>query len=240
MVCPQCGTQNENAREDCVRCKRPLHPATMKGKIACSVHANREATTSCGSCGARLCDTCAINYNGIDYCDACAPAEAVRRTFDEDYEKVPVVDPARTPVASFAGRLWAAFIDFGLVLFAIAFLYLILFFLTGSADFVRSARTQPVAFYLFRMIVLIGITAYLIIPHAMTGQTLGKQLTGIIVLQPDGHIVETRTAMIRALVQLLALLPFGLGFFWMLWDPERRTWHDRAADTVVFEYSDPT
>lgn len=238
MVCPQCGTLNENAREDCVRCRRPLHPATMKGKIACSVHANREATTSCGSCGARLCETCAINHNGIDYCDACAPAEAVRRTFDEDYEKVPVVDPTRNPVASFDSRLWAALIDLGLVLGVMALLFGALFFLTGSADFVRSAKSQPVAHYLFRMAVLFGITAYLIIPHAMTGQTLGKQLAGVIVLQPDGHIVTTRTAIIRGLMQIISLLPFGLGFIWMIWDPDKRTWHDRVADTVVYEYTD--
>ncbi|GEM_PF-2167473 len=240
MVCPQCGTLNENVREQCIRCKKALHPDSMKGKIACALHANREATTSCASCGTRMCDACAVTVNGIAYCDACAPADAVRRSFDADYEKVPVVDPTKTPAASFDSRFWAALIDLAIVAAAVSVIFIGLFFLTGSADFVRSARTQPVAFYLFRMLVLFGITTYLIVPQAMSGQTPGKQLTGVIVLQPDGHIMPTRTAIVRALGVLLSLIPFGLGFAWMIWDRDRRTWHDRMANTVVYEYSDPT
>jgi uncharacterized RDD family membrane protein YckC len=28
-------------------------------------------------------------------------------------------------------------------------------------------------------------------------------------------------------------LPIYLGFFWMLWDREKQTWHDKVAGSVV-------
>jgi hypothetical protein len=31
----------------------------------------------------------------------------------------------------------------------------------------------------------------------------------------------------------LSALPCFLGFFWMLWEPRKRTWHDIVADSLV-------
>ena len=88
MVCTQCGTQNENRSEACLRCKRPLHPAAMKGKIpllrSCQprshhlLRALRQPPVR---------GLCAVSVNGIDYCESCAPATALRQSYDEDYEK---------------------------------------------------------------------------------------------------------------------------------------------------------
>jgi len=32
---------------------------------------------------------------------------------------------------------------------------------------------------------------------------------------------------------LVSLLPLGLGFLWILFDPEKRAWHDRLSRTRV-------
>ena len=37
----------------------------------------------------------------------------------------------------------------------------------------------------------------------------------------------------RALVSNLSALPIFLGYFWMLWEPRKRTWHDIVADSLV-------
>ena len=37
----------------------------------------------------------------------------------------------------------------------------------------------------------------------------------------------------RGLTGIFSLVVAGLGFLWMLWDPERQTWHDRVAGTYV-------
>ena len=42
----------------------------------------------------------------------------------------------------------------------------------------------------------------------------------------------------RQLAKLLSLIPLGLGFWWMLWDPRRQTWHDKIAGTIVVRTSD--
>lgn len=241
MVCTQCGTQNDNRSEACVRCKRPLHPAAMKGKIPCYVHANREATTSCALCGNRLCQSCAVSVNGIDYCDACAPATAVRQSYDEDYEKIPVLSPEKVPVANFDSRFFAAIVDMGVMLLGAGMIVIALWLFTGgSLDFLRSERVQPVAYYLLRFMILLGLPLYLFLPVATGGQTLGHRLTGVIVLQPDGHVISIRQALIRTLVQIISALPFFLGFAWMIWDKDKMTWHDRASGTRVFEWAETT
>jgi hypothetical protein len=37
----------------------------------------------------------------------------------------------------------------------------------------------------------------------------------------------------RPLVSNLSAIPLFLGYFWMLWEPRRRTWHDIVADSLV-------
>ena len=37
----------------------------------------------------------------------------------------------------------------------------------------------------------------------------------------------------RYLAYYVSLLPLGLGFFWVAWDPKKQGWHDKLADTVV-------
>ena len=74
----------------------------------------------------------------------------------------------------------------------------------------------------------------------MNGQTVGQQLTGVIVLSPDGHILPTRTAFLRTAALTVSLLPLGLGVLWMLWDKDKLTWHDRLANTRVFDWANPT
>lgn len=238
MICPQCGTQNRNTDEACVRCKRPLHPESMKGKIACSIHANREATTSCAACGTRLCAACAVPYNGIDYCESCAPADAVRTEFDEDYERVPVLNTAVAERASFESRLGALFVDALLIAISGGVLALFFWLFTTSLDFILTPKYTPSAYYLYRLLYVIGIPAYFAIATAMTGQTVGKQLTGIIVLEPDGHILSLQRSVIRALAAILSAIPFGLGFLWAIWDKDKETWHDKLSRTRVFQWGE--
>ncbi|MBC8104832.1 MAG: RDD family protein [Cytophagales bacterium] len=236
MICPQCGTLNQNTDDSCHRCKRPLHPASMKGKIACSTHANREATTSGASCGTRLCEACAVNWNGIDYCDACAPAEAVRTEFDEDYEKVPALDPATAERAGFGSRLSAVFVDAVLIALTSGVLALLFWLFTGSLAFLISPRIAPSAYYLYRVLFLIGVPVYVAVTTAISGQTVGKQVSGVIVLEPDGHILNVQQSVIRTLAAIVSALPFGLGFLWAIWDKDQETWHDKLAKTAVFKW----
>jgi uncharacterized RDD family membrane protein YckC len=238
MTCPQCGTLNPNERDACVRCKTKLHVPEMAGKIACVNHGNREATTSCAACGERLCDHCAVNASGVDFCDGHAPADALRRSYDQDYERVPVVDVAANPRASVGTRLFALALDALLVFFAAVVLALAFWVPVGSVGFINHPDEHPFAYWLYWSLLFLGASAYTVLMTAMNGQTLGKQLAGAIVLQPDGRVISLRIALVRFLVSLVSALPLGLGFLWALWDKNHETWHDKAARTVVFHYEE--
>jgi uncharacterized RDD family membrane protein YckC len=237
VICSQCGTLNENQRDLCVRCRKALHPSNMKGKIACSVHANREATTSCAGCGIRLCESCAAHANGIDFCENCAPPDAIRHDYDEDYEKIPVVDPALAARASFAIRFLAFLMDSGIILAGAALIGFIVWAFTGRFGFFLSPATGIPFFLFWGIVILFGI-AYSSILTSMSGQTMGKQLAGVIVLEPDGHILNLQKSTIRSFAAVLSAIPLGLGFLWVLWDKKGETWHDKLAKTAAFRWEE--
>src|SRR6201998_4448529 len=65
--------------------------------------------------------------------------------------------------------------------------------------------------------------------------TIGELALNLRVQRFDGTLItgDYGTAVVRALSSLLSLLPFGLGFFWTLFDPARETWHDKITNTQV-------
>ena len=67
--------------------------------------------------------------------------------------------------------------------------------------------------------------------------TLGGIILNLQVQKLDGTTLagDHSTALIRALASLLSLLPIGLGFIWLLFDPERSTWHDKISGTRVVQ-----
>ncbi len=64
------------------------------------------------------------------------------------------------------------------------------------------------------------------------GQTLGMLAwRAKVVRAEDGASIGWRQALIRYLAALVSWLPLGLGFWWSLWDTEKKTWHDRLSGT---------
>ena len=67
-----------------------------------------------------------------------------------------------------------------------------------------------------------------------SGQTVGKRAIGIRVIRYDtGGPLGWGTALIRNVCRIVSALPCLLGYFWMLWDKEKMTWHDKLSNTVV-------
>ena len=237
MVCGQCGTLNQNERDICARCSRPLHTEAMRGKIPCVNHGNREATTSCASCGSRLCETCAVNAGGIDYCETCAPEDAVRHDYDEDYERIPVIDPDKAGRVSVGRRALAFVVDGGIFVLGAFIVGFLIGALTGQFGYFFSFGGGAIFWTYWIFFLLAGI-AYSAVLISMTGQTLGKQMAGVIVLAPDGHILNLRTSLLRSTLAFVSFLPLGLGFLWALWDKNGETWHDKIAGTRAFHWEE--
>jgi len=79
----------------------------------------------------------------------------------------------------------------------------------------------------------IGLTAvYFIVMHGLGGQTIGKKLLGLRVVAADGQPPSIRQATIRWLAAV-GFAPVAIGFLWVLWQSEKRGWHDIVARTWV-------
>ena len=75
---------------------------------------------------------------------------------------------------------------------------------------------------------------YFSILEGTRGQTVGGMALNVRVIDADtGEIIGIPRAIVRNLVRIVSGLVFGLGYLWMLWDPRKQTWHDKAANTVV-------
>jgi uncharacterized RDD family membrane protein YckC len=65
------------------------------------------------------------------------------------------------------------------------------------------------------------------------GTTLGGIICRLRVVRADGAPLQFIDALVRGLTSLFSLAVVGLGFLWILRDPERQAWHDRIAGTFV-------
>ena len=65
------------------------------------------------------------------------------------------------------------------------------------------------------------------------GQTLGMQVWGIRVQNPDGTGISLWQALLRFVVAIASWLCIGLGFFWSLFDKQKRSWHDMYSETQL-------
>lgn len=81
---------------------------------------------------------------------------------------------------------------------------------------------------------LVGISYFTYLEGGIRGQTFGKSAMNIRVITiDDNQPIGYRRALIRSLGRILSAFPIYLGYLWMLWDPERQTWHDKLAHSVV-------
>lgn len=65
------------------------------------------------------------------------------------------------------------------------------------------------------------------------GTTLGGTVLGLRVIRVDGRPLDWQTAGVRVLGSIVSMLPLGLGFFWVSWDDQFQSWHDRIAGTTI-------
>lgn len=65
------------------------------------------------------------------------------------------------------------------------------------------------------------------------GTTLGGIICQLRLVRVDGAALRFADALIRGLTGLFSLAVVGLGFLWILRDPDRQAWHDRVAGTFV-------
>jgi uncharacterized RDD family membrane protein YckC len=108
--------------------------------------------------------------------------------------------------------------------------------LIGVIGFVIRLGIGQTAGSLISLALGIGYFGYL--EGSASGQTIGKRIVGIRVIDfASGGPIGFGRAVIRYFGRIVSLIACLLGYFWMLWDKERQTWHDKFANDVVVPVS---
>ena len=111
------------------------------------------------------------------------------------------------------------------VIFAASFLPVILF----------NVKPEDAYFFLFQAYIFLVSYIFYAWFWIRSGQTLGMRTWKVKVITYDGSKLNWGNSFIRYLVAIVSLLAFGLGFFWSLWDKQKRTWHDIASRTRLIK-----
>ena len=75
---------------------------------------------------------------------------------------------------------------------------------------------------------------YYVLLTGLKGGTVGKMAVGVVVINTDRRPPGLKSAILRETVgKLASTVPLLLGFMTIVWDPEKRAWHDKLAGTRV-------
>ncbi len=78
------------------------------------------------------------------------------------------------------------------------------------------------------------VLAYFVLFTGLRGQTPGKMLLGIRVVDERGALPGLRRAIMREIIgKLISSTILYIGFLAPLWDRQRQAWHDKIAGTYV-------
>lgn len=69
--------------------------------------------------------------------------------------------------------------------------------------------------------------------------TLGMQTWRLKLVTESGEKPDLVQYLLRAVLGFISLVVFGLGYFWMLLDPKKITFHDRYSKTRIIQVEKP-
>lgn len=144
------------------------------------------------------------------------------------------------PHAGLPRRLAAMFYDSLLALalmMVVTFAYLMTLMLIHGQEQLK-AMSEAGALNgdpLLSTLLLFSVFAFFAKFWTHNGQTLGMQVWGIRVQNADGSAIDLWQALLRFLIAIISWLCFGLGFLWIIWDKQKRSWHDRYSESLVVQ-----
>jgi uncharacterized RDD family membrane protein YckC len=143
----------------------------------------------------------------------------------------PAASPESLPAASLLRRLAAMMYD-SLLLLALLMIVTACFLPFTGGEAVRW-QSFPLLTLLYWCALAGAVLVYFGLPWTARGQTLAMTTWRLRVQRDDGGLLTWRDVAVRLLASLLSWLPAGLGFIWVLFDRERRAWHDALSGTRV-------
>ncbi len=130
------------------------------------------------------------------------------------------------PVASTQHRVFAAFIDCGIVLTSFVLLAAIFFIWSGA-----SIEANPVSLSIGGGVAFLVAVFYQTLWVLANGDTAGMRIAQLSLVNFDGRRPGREQRFLRVAAAWLSVTPGALGLFWALVDEEKLTWHDQISKT---------
>ncbi len=143
------------------------------------------------------------------------------------------------------GGFWRRLYAFAIDKFILGIIGMILFFVgttalgLGISPYDMAADPDALmelggkVFLLYQAVTLLLDMAYFTYFHGTTGQTPGKRIMGLRVVQETGEPIGLGTGFLRWVGYIVSALPMLMGFLWAGADRRKQGWHDKIAGTVV-------
>ncbi|WP_019341079.1 RDD family protein [Stutzerimonas stutzeri] len=153
----------------------------------------------------------------------------------------PLSPPGPFPVAGLTRRLAAIFYDafLSIALMMVVTLFyqqVILRFFYGSEGLRAVAESGGLDIDpILSTLLLFTLFAFFAKFWTHNGQTLGMQVWGVRIQNTDGTAIDLWQALLRFLIAIMSWLALGLGYWWMLWDKQNRTWQDIYSESRVVQ-----
>jgi len=124
--------------------------------------------------------------------------------------------------------LYDSMLVIGLLIMAIIPVIIVLGSVSGW-DSIDTARLRSNPFYIAY---LLSVPLLFFVSFwKLAGQTLGMRTWRIRIVDNQGGDISWRSAVVRYFAAALSWGALGLGYLWILVDPEKRAWHDRLSRT---------
>ncbi|SNY97273.1 RDD family protein [Halomonas sp. hl-4] len=143
--------------------------------------------------------------------------------------------PANTQPAGLGPRLGAMLYD-GLLLAAIwiavtvAHLAFFRFVLDQEAE---AIGTTGVDIWSLRLLLVLFTTLFFAFFWQRGGMTLGMQAWRLRVQTNKGTAISFKQSLVRCLTAWMSMAALGIGYWWVLFDKQRRSWPDIASNTQI-------
>jgi uncharacterized RDD family membrane protein YckC len=109
---------------------------------------------------------------------------------------------------------------------------------SGSDQFARGACCMMIILFPVSTL-LVGLFNHVYLV-AQRGASIGQGVMKLKVVDGNGNLLSTGTALLRLLARIgIGLIPFGtvLDLLWPLWDDKRQTLHDKAVGSFVLKHA---
>ena len=112
--------------------------------------------------------------------------------------------------------------------------FLKFFRLTGLVDYIKTILENSTYNIVIGSVVMtLLVIGYFTFFWTLVGFTPGKAILGLKVVRRNGSHVSFGRSLLRFFAYWISAIPLFLGFLWVLWDPNRQSWHDKIAGTQV-------